>query len=221
MIVPKLCEVLGITINELFDVEDVIQIEGVIEYDQSQLTKYRTVFLKSLLILLTPITILLGVLLQSSLIFYIFIIFTVLSYMYSLIHMCTSSINFYKYIQNNYYSTKYKQTLKNYLIIYGTTLFALGNFGLFFLSQNTTKVILVVIFSLIFNILILFFVRSLKYSYKIKNKLGSFFSALSIYVVGVILGVLDIYVLGDLFILIILVSTWVFVLSLLKLKERV
>ena len=220
LIVPKLCEVLDITINELFDVDDIIKIDGVIEYDRKQLTKFRTTLMVSMILMFFPITILLGVILESRLIYYVFIVLSVLSYVYSISTMMVSSINFKNHMQNNFYTKEYKKTLKNYNIIYITTLFTFFNFLLFLANNYLVKLMIGISINLIYMITALFLVKLFSYIYNIKEKLYYIIISLSLFLIGAILGILNIDVLGDSFLLIILCSTWLFVSSLLKLKER-
>lgn len=219
LIVPKLCEVLGITINELFDVEDVKKIDGKIEYDKKTLLKFRTTFLLSMVLLLFPISITIGFILESRTIIYILVVLSALAYMYSISTMFISSINFYKYIETKYYSKEYKKTLKNFLLIFITTLFTMLSMILFLISNYYFKFILSISINIIFIIGLSILVKRLKFVFDFKEKLISNIMSILIFTIGILIGSLHVYVLGDLYIILLILSVWIYTSSLLFLSK--
>jgi len=72
----------------------------------------------SIALIFLPLLAFLGTLINSTGVFYFFIVLGAIGYFYSITSAIIASIKFYRYIQNNYYSYKYLNTHKNYNFVY-------------------------------------------------------------------------------------------------------
>lgn len=171
LIVPKLCETLNISINQLYDVDDIVEIDGKIEYDEKQIGSFRTKMIISILLLFVPILVFLGTLLSSRLIFNLFVVLGSIGYIVSFGLSISSSINIFNYIKNNRYSKKYIDTLKKYNLIYYAIIFTLLNMLVLLINNNIVIVFISIILTILFSLVPIIITKKTGLKYIVKDKL--------------------------------------------------
>ena len=172
LIVPRLCETLNISINQLYDVDDIVEIDGKIEYDEKQIVNFRSKMIISILLLFVPILAFLGTLLSSRLIFNLFVVLGSIGYIVSFGLSISSSINIYNYIKNNRYSKKYIDTLKKYNLIYYAIILTLINMLILIINNLNVVIIISIISTMLFSLVPIIITKKVGLVYNVKSKLN-------------------------------------------------
>lgn len=118
LLIPNLVKILDISINELFDTQDIKE-EAIIEYDNSLTIKYKqSVLLSILLFVFSPLLLIIGSLggsFEITLLGWIAGVGMIIS---SLIIFILSTSKYKKLIEEKFYNEKYILVLKNYFSFY-------------------------------------------------------------------------------------------------------
>lgn len=220
LLIPKLCELLAITTNEFFEVEDIKRVEGKNILDDKKLNKFKVSMIISIILLFTPLTILLGTLTGYNAVTQFFTIFSSIAILFSIASSVVVSISFNKYIVSNYNSINYKNTLKNYNLIYYcliTTILAMLSI---LLSNMNTILIINLVLILVFVVSMLIMTKRLNFIYRFNEKKVYIITSLILLFIGITLGVLKVYLAGYLFVVILVVPIILFTVSLINLEYR-
>lgn len=118
LLIPNLAKILDISINELFDTQDLKE-EKIIKYDNSLVIKYRqSVLLSALLFIFSPLLVIIGSLggsVEITLLGWVVGVGMIIS---SLINFILSTNKYIKFIEEKFYNGKYILVLKNYFSFY-------------------------------------------------------------------------------------------------------
>lgn len=111
LLIPNLAKILDISINELFDTQDLKE-EKIMKYDNSLVIKYRqSVLLSALLFIIGS----LGGSVEITLLGWVVGVGMIIS---SLINFILSTSKYIKFIEEKFYNEKYILVLKNYFSFY-------------------------------------------------------------------------------------------------------
>lgn len=186
LLVPRLCEILKISINEFFNVTDVVNIDGYIEYDIKQLTRYKSKMIISIMLLLSPIIIVFGYMFHLARLTYLI---TIILYFYSIVTVIVETINMNTYIKEKYYSFKFVNVLKNLNIIYYSLLFLILTFLSLLLNEFLLIALSVLTISMLLIILSYIFVRKLSFNYSIMRKSVQNIIGITLIIIGLTLAI--------------------------------
>lgn len=160
----------------------------------------------SVALIFLPLLAFLGTLINSTGVFYFFIVLGAIGYFYSITSAIIASIKFYRYIQNNYYSYKYLNTHKNYnfvyLLFFYILLSILLSSDIFYyvyhyygVDAGTILYLAIsVLVYLIFLIIPILIFRKLNLKYSIKEKLPYLIFGLAIFATTIVLFMIDRYI---------------------------
>lgn len=160
----------------------------------------------SIALIFLPLLAFLGTLINSTGVFYFFIVLGAIGYFYSITSAIIASIKFYRYIQNNYYSYKYLNTHKNYNLIYLLFFYILLSILLssdifyyvyhyYGVDAGTILYLgISVLVYLIFLIIPILIFRKLNLKYSIKEKLPYLIFGLLIFATTIVLFMIDRYI---------------------------
>lgn len=118
LLIPNLVKILDISINELFDTQDIKE-EAIMEYDNSLTIKYKqSVLLSILLFVFSPLLLIIGSLggsFEITLLGWVAGVGMIIS---SLIIFILSTSKYKKLVEEKFYNEKYILVLKNYFSFY-------------------------------------------------------------------------------------------------------
>lgn len=187
-IIPTLASILDISIQELFNTED-LKPELVEKYNVSIILKYKQYMILSILFFfISPVFYLISAfVLESHIMTVISIIIGIAFILFSIINVIMQSLKMYDFVINNYRNEKYIKIFKNYLLTFGFILFVPLILITILFKNSVISIGMATIVYFIFSFIPIFIIRCLKVN--VRKKRNIFFMVITIilFITGLIL----------------------------------
>lgn len=185
-IIPTLAKILDIPIQSFFNAED-LKPESISKYDHKMITKYKQRMIFSfILILISPVLYLVSAFVLHRFVA-ISILLGIIIIICSMVNVIMLSIKMYNLIVTNYKNEKYIRIFKTYLFTYCFLIFIPSILLTILFKQKVLSICMATFVYVLFIIIPLFVVQSLKVNIKKKRNILFIIISTLLFIIGLFL----------------------------------